>query len=161
MRAIAHEERILQNPVTGAVIAAIATAASITEQQKASKASKRSQAAQQRAANEQTARQRRQQLREARIQRALTESQAVAAGVQGSSAVVGAQSGIQSQLGSNIAFLSGQQGLSNAASIENQKAADAQTRASIFSSVASLSSTTGNSGIFNQPTQPPQVVKGQ
>lgn len=159
MRAVSHEERIYRDPGTAAlIVAGVATASSIDQQKRAARASKRAQRAQQVQADLQTARERRNQIRQARIQRAQLEAQALAQGTTGASSVVGAAGSVQSQLGSNIGFLNQQQQLSQFASAQNQRAAAAQTRASIFSSVASLATTAGTSGVFKQSPTTPNVV---
>lgn len=146
MRSVIHEERILQDPITAAVVVGgVFAAGSLEQQRQASRRSRRAQRIQQRQADVQTARERRNQIRQARIQRALTESQGVGADALGSSALAGATGSIQSQLASNVGFLNVQQDLSRQASAANIGAARAATRAGIFSSVSNLALTSAGS----------------
>lgn len=111
--------------------------ASIGEQQEAQAQQRRAARAQRRIADIQAARQRSEAVREATIARGRVENVSAAAGGT-SSRAAGASSSLGSQLGSNLGFSFQTQAISSQASSALQRAADAQTRSSIFSSISNV-----------------------
>lgn len=130
--------------ITMAVVAGVATVASYQQQRKAAKAQARSIKAQQRQAEIANARERRAQIRNARVARASIESQAVFAGMTGSSAEAGAVANVQGQMGENISFLDQNMLLSEEASKANQQAADYSSRAQGYADLAQLANKAGS-----------------
>lgn len=114
--------------------AVVGTGVSIYSSQKAAGAYAQSAAAQREAnrfqrqqADLQAARQKRDAIRQSRIAQASVQQSAENQGVSGSSAAIGGQASIQSQLNSNLSFLDQYSSLSDAAS-------DALGRASVYQS---------------------------
>lgn len=124
--------------ITLAVIGAVATVASYSQQRKAAKSQARAQEAEQRRADLQNARERRRAVRDARVMRASIESQGALAGLTDSSAVSAATSNVTSETNSNLSFLDQNQMLSQEASHANQQAADYAARAQGYADIAKL-----------------------
>lgn len=101
--------------VISAVATTVGTISSIRQQKKAAAAQRRQQQLQ-------TQRSQRQAIREAQIRRAQAQSQALALGATGGSALGGGLSSLSSQLGGSIGFAGQMSGLSDRISIASQKA---------------------------------------
>lgn len=122
-----------------AAVSAATAVVGLVQGQKASEAQKKAQEAQGKMAAMEAHRARIQAVREARIKRAqVLASDADMGGT--TSGIAGGVSSVASQLGSNIGFQSGKEQLANQASIFNQQAIDANSSASIFNTVAGVSS---------------------
>ena len=98
-----------------AVATVVGTVSSINQQKKAAAAQRRQQQLQ-------TQRSQRQAIREAQIRRAQTQSQALALGATGGSALGGGLASLSSQLGGSIGYAGQMSGLSDRISIASQKA---------------------------------------
>ena len=125
----------------GLGLAAAGTYMSYQQSKKAASAQKESMRLQQRRAELQAARQRRQQYQQSRIARA-----AMLAGASGgptvdltqTSSFVGGRGAVGTQAGANVAFLNQDINLAKQQSIFNMSAVDYQSKASMWSGVASL-----------------------
>jgi len=122
-----------------AVIATVATVASSLEGRKASKAQGRANALRQRKSDNAAQRACIAQMREGRLRRASVMSSLGGAGQQ-SSGVTGSLGSITSQRNSNIGFINETQMFGQAISAANQKAADHMSKASTWSAVGQLAS---------------------
>lgn len=129
--------------ITLGVIAVGLTAASYSQQRKASKAQARANAAEQRRADIANARERRAAVRNARVARASVESQGALTGLNGSSSVAASVSNIASETNSNISFLDQNLQLNAEASKANQDAADYASRAQGYADLAALAGKAG------------------
>ena len=136
------------------IFGAASTVLSIKQQRKATKASKRSLAAQQRIADIKAARARTKAVREARIRRAEVLTGAQATGAGDTSAATGAVGSVQSQLGANLSFLDRVGAASKESSIFQQQAVTARGRAETASAIGDVGFTVAGSerlqSIFKQ-----------
>lgn len=105
-------------------VAAVGTAVSISQQQKAARAQARQQQLQSR-------RSQRQAVREAQIRRAQTLATAQAAGAMGGSAVGGGLSSLSSQVGGTLGYASQMSGLSKEITMASSRAQTAGALASL------------------------------
>jgi len=121
----------------GAIIAVVATVASMDQQRKAAGAQRRANELRQRKSDNAAQRARIAQMREGRLRRASVMSSLGGAGQQ-SSGVTGSLGSITSQRNSNIGFINETQMFGQAISAANQQAADHMSRASTWGSVAQL-----------------------
>ncbi len=112
--------------------------ASYMQQQKAAKQQKKARNEALRKEEAQVRRQRRQAIREAQIKRAQVVNFGEATGTGGSSSVDAATGSIGSQLGSNIGFGNMMSSFNANIAMHEQKALDAQQRASTFQGIADL-----------------------
>lgn len=118
------------DPLTAALVVAGGTLIEQREQSRAARRdSKRAQKVERRIQNVRAARERRQAYRNARRATAAAESGAIAAGTTQTSSFVGGQSGIQSQLASNVSFLEQNRQLANQRSLFMQRAEQHRGRA--------------------------------
>ena len=118
--------------------AAVGTAVSIDEQNKAQAQAKKARRASQRINELKEQRTRRQTIREALIKQGQLENVSAQVGAVGSSSASQARSSISSQLGSNLSFLSQTGDLTEEISKRNQRQADASFRANRAGQVAGL-----------------------
>lgn len=146
--------------VAGLVVAAVGTAASIQQGAEARKDQKRARREQDAARGEQAAQgaaeaaqARRQQVREERIKRAQILQAAANTGTAGSTGMLGAVGGMQTQLGSNMGLSQGNVDRGQRIGVYNQNAAnfmgESQThanRAGMYGSMASFGFGLYNSG---------------
>lgn len=130
-------------PAALAISSLALTGASISQSRRAEKSQREGNRVREVQTNIQTMKERRNQIREARIRRAQLLVASEASGTVGSSAEVGAIGSIQSQLSSNIGYLSGTRDRSNLISLYNQRAASSTSRANIASSLSNLSLAAG------------------
>lgn len=141
--------------VIASIVAITATAASIQQQGQAAKAQKKMRNEEKARNTAQQMAERRQQVREERIKRARVMQAAENTGTAGSSGELGAVSSIGSQLGANLGFNQSMIESGNRISGYAQQAANAQTNASVFNSIAGMSGNVGS--IFgSSPTAPDQ-----
>ena len=125
-------------PTTYLIISALATTASVVSQRQAARAQKKARRVQSRMADIEAQRERQQQVREARIKRAQLAAGAQASGVENTSSLAGAQSGLQTQLASNLSFINTTQQMGNQASGYLQKAADYSSMGNLFGAVGQV-----------------------
>lgn len=128
-----------------AAVAAVGTAASYSAQKKQAKEAKKAAKAQEKARKAQQVRDdlsarrtRRKQIMEAQRKRAQIIAQGEAAGVSGSSGVVGGAGSINTQLAANTGFLNTNVATSNFVSGQNQIAADAQSKGAYYGAQSNL-----------------------
>lgn len=141
--------------VIASIVAITATAASIQQQGQAAKAQKKMRNEEKARNTAQQMAERRQQVREERIKRARVMQASENTGTAGSSGEIGAVSSIGSQLGANLGFNQSMIESGNRISGYAQQAANAQTNASVFNSIAGMSGNVGS--IFgSSPTVPDQ-----
>ncbi len=116
------------------------TAVSIQQNQRAARMRQHAERVAQKRADLQTHRERVKQVREARrLRAATTAQQSAVVGSALSSQALGVQSGIQSQLASNLSFLNQQQQASQAISSLNIQASRAQSQAATAGAIAGVS----------------------
>ena len=120
-------------------ISAIAGTASAVSQHQAAQKQKKARRVQSRMADIEAQRQRQAQVREARIKRARLAAGAQASGVENTSSLAGAQSGLQTELASNLSFINTTQQMGNQASGYLQRAADYGSMGNLFGAVGQVS----------------------
>lgn len=130
--------------LTAGVVLAATSVYSAVQQRKAAKATKRSQAAQQRQADLAAARERRKAIRDQRVAQGSIESQAALTGLIGGTAAAGAQANVTSRTNENLSFMDQTAALSQKASVANQQAADYMSKASTAEAIGSLASSAGS-----------------
>lgn len=141
--------------VIASIVAITATAASVQQQGKAAKAQKKIQNEEKARNTAQQMAERRQQVREERIKRARVMQASENTGTAGSSGELGAVSSIGTQIGANLGFNQSMIESGNRISGYAQQVANAQSNASVFNSIAGMSSNVGS--IFgSSPTVPDQ-----
>lgn len=118
---------------------AAGTAAQQNQQSKARKHQENAEDAQKAAQEAADAEMRRQRVREERVKRAQILQFATGTGVAGSSGESGAVSSLGTQLGSSVAFQTGQQESTNVVGSEAQASANYTNRANTYGQVANLS----------------------
>lgn len=121
-----------------ATIAVAGTAYSVSQGQKAAKAQRAAAGKQIEMQQQQAARERRSAIRASIIRRAQLQSQAVAAGVETSSGVLGGQTSMASQLGANLGFGNVMSGLSREYTQLTAQAADYSARSQMGSAISSI-----------------------
>lgn len=124
--------------LVSAGVAAVGTVASYNAQKRAAGAARSAAQTQIQQQRQQAQRQRRSAIRATLAQRAQMQAQAQAMGVSDSSALAGGQSGISSQLGSNLGFGSMMSGLSQQYTSLTGQAAQAGAQAQMFGTIADL-----------------------
>ena len=133
-------------------LAVAGTVHSIDQQKAAGRDQERGRKAQQRIQDVKSARERRKQVRAAQRAQSELALQGQTKGAGGSSAVVGGASSIQTQLQSNLSFLSQTTQLAQQASIFGQRAADHKGSAGTGQAVAGLA--LQGASIFGGPAKP-------
>lgn len=139
----------------GAVIAAVGAAASAQQQREARTEQRKAREEQSTAQAERAAQEKRQQIREERIKRAQIIQASENTGVSASSGLMGAESGLSTQLSTSLGFGSAQALHVANISMFGQNAADAMGRAQTASQVSQLgmsifSGTGGFSGLSSR-----------
>ncbi len=130
--------------VTAVVASAVLTGASIVQSNKAAKAQRKANDVNRKIEERQRKREQMDALRQAQIARAQAQAAGVNTGVTDSSGLQGQVASIQAQTASNVAFSNQVQSAANVSSAYQQQAADAETRAGTFSSLASLTMMVGS-----------------
>ena len=120
-------------------ISAIAGAGSAMSSYQSARQQKKARRVQSRMADIEAQRQRQAQVREARIKRAQLTAGAQASGVENTSSLAGAQSGLQTELASNLSFINTTQQMGNQASGYLQRAADYGSMGNLFGAVGKVS----------------------
>lgn len=129
----------------GLALAGVSTIQGMSAAKDQSSAQKRALQFQQRADEVKQNREKRQAIREQRIKAAAIAQAGANQGAVTSSAVVGGQASLQSQLSGNLSFLDTMGSLNNSASRANQQALDAGAKAQTWGALAGLGGT-----IFSQ-----------
>jgi hypothetical protein len=139
------------DPVTGTLLAiqGVATAASISEQQKAGRATERAFQAEERRAEVQNVRNVRQQIRQARLTQGAMTNVAAQTGGMGSSGLAGGRASVGSQLAGNLGYMSDIATENTAISQATIASARASSSAAIFGQIGQISGT-----IFGQMYNP-------
>lgn len=122
----------------GLGIAAIGTASSIDQSNKARKASEKANKINSRISERRSQREKIQSLREARVKNAQIGVQSAMTGTQNASASQGAQASLQQQLGTNLSFVEQIQGLQQTVQQYQQSASASAGRANAYSGIAGL-----------------------
>lgn len=123
---------VMVDQTTALIVSAVAGAGSAISQHQAARQQKKARRVQSRMADIEAQRQRQQQVREARIKRAQLAAGAQASGVENTSSLAGAQSGLQTELASNLSFINTTQKMGNQASGYLQRAENFKSIGSIF-----------------------------
>jgi hypothetical protein len=144
------------DPITGTLLAiqGVSTAASISEQRKAGKATERAYQAEERRAEVQNVRNVRQQIRSARLAQSAMTNRAAQTGGVGSSALAGGTSSVGAQLSGNLSYMGDIAEQNTAIGQATISAARASSNAAIFGQIGQLSGT-----IFSQTYKPSPNVQ--
>jgi|18_taG_2_1085343.scaffolds.fasta_scaffold00673_3 Flp pilus assembly protein TadB len=133
-------KHVYQGPAAAAlaVVAVASTAHSIDQQKAGARDQKRANQAQQRIQSIKAARERRKQVRDAQQAQAQMAAGAQASGTTQTSGYTGGSGSVQTQLGANLSFLDQVGGLTQQASMFNQRAATHSSSAATGQAVSGL-----------------------
>lgn len=138
LAAIGSGSAIAGAAIVGGTVAAVSTVKSVRETKKAQQVQTQAVQTQVEMQRQEVARQRRSAIRSYLVRRARTRQEAIARGMEGSSAFQGIVAGASSQLGANIGFSNMMSGLGSQYTTLTGQANLFQSRANIASSIAGL-----------------------